>query len=86
MQEILRVGTRASKLALQQTRWVISQLENFNPDLQFDIVEIKTTGDKILDVPLAKIGGKGLFIKELEEALRPIAMFIILDYIVYRCI
>ena len=69
MQELLRVGTRASKLALQQTRWVISQLETFNPDLQFEIVEIKTTGDKILDVPLAKIGGKGLFIKELEEAL-----------------
>jgi len=69
MQEILKVGTRASKLALQQTRWVISQLGNFNPDLQFEIVEIKTTGDKIFDVPLAKIGGKGLFVKELEEAL-----------------
>lgn len=69
MQEIVKVGTRASKLALQQTRWVISQLGNFNPDLQFEIVEIKTTGDKILDVPLAKIGGKGLFVKELEEAL-----------------
>ncbi|MEW5800815.1 MAG: hydroxymethylbilane synthase [bacterium] len=69
MQEILKVGTRASKLALQQARWVISQLGNLNPDLQFEIVEIKTTGDKILDVPLAKIGGKGLFVKELEEAL-----------------
>ncbi|MEW6381087.1 MAG: hydroxymethylbilane synthase [bacterium] len=69
MQELLKVGTRASKLALQQTRWVISQLEDINPDLQFEIVEVKTTGDKILDVPLAKIGGKGLFIKELEEAL-----------------
>jgi len=69
MQEIVKVGTRASKLALQQTRWVISQLGNGNPDLQFEIVEIKTTGDKILDVPLAKIGGKGLFVKELEEAL-----------------
>jgi len=69
MQELFRVGTRASKLALQQTRWVISQLENLNPDLQFETVEIKTTGDKILDVPLAKIGGKGVFIKELEEAL-----------------
>lgn len=69
MQEIVKVGTRASKLALQQTRWVISQLGNGNPDLQFEVVEIKTTGDKILDVPLAKIGGKGLFVKELEDAL-----------------
>lgn len=67
MQEILKIGTRSSKLALKQTQWVASRLGN--PDLQFEIVEIKTTGDKILDVPLAKIGGKGLFVKELDEAL-----------------
>ncbi|GAB6183550.1 hydroxymethylbilane synthase [Thermodesulfovibrio hydrogeniphilus] len=63
------IGTRGSKLALWQANWVKEKLESFYPDLQVDIEKIKTTGDKILDAPLAKVGGKGLFVKEIEEAL-----------------
>ncbi|MFN3472311.1 MAG: hydroxymethylbilane synthase, partial [Aquificaceae bacterium] len=65
----LRVGTRGSKLALVQTDWVIKQLKRFYPQLEVEKVIIKTTGDKILDAPLSKVGGKGLFVKEIEEAL-----------------
>lgn len=65
----IRVGTRGSKLALAQTDWVISQLKSLSPGLEFEKVIIKTKGDKILDTPLSKIGGKGLFVKEIEEAL-----------------
>jgi len=63
----LKIGSRGSQLALWQAHWVKARLEE--KGLQADIVKIKTTGDKILDVPLAKIGGKGLFVKEIEEAL-----------------
>ncbi|MFZ8832439.1 MAG: hydroxymethylbilane synthase [Thermodesulfobacteriaceae bacterium] len=65
----LRVGTRGSNLALAQTDWVIFKLKSFYPNLEVEKVVIKTTGDKILDSPLSKIGGKGLFVKEIEEAL-----------------
>lgn len=65
----IRVGTRGSKLALAQTNWVISQIKKEYPDLQIETRIIKTKGDKITDVPLAKVGGKGLFVKEIEEAL-----------------
>src|SRR5438093_443609 len=65
----LRLGTRGSALALWQANWTKSQLEQRWPALAVELVEIKTTGDKILDVPLAKIGGKGLFTKEIDEAL-----------------
>jgi len=65
----LRVGTRGSKLALAQTDWVIQKLKTFFPEIEVEKVIIKTTGDKILDAPLSKIGGKGLFVKEIEEAL-----------------
>src|SRR5215471_14078650 len=65
----LRLGTRGSALALWQANWTKRELENHWPDLHVDLVPIKTTGDKILDVPLAKIGGKGLFTKEIDEAL-----------------
>ncbi len=65
----IRVGTRGSKLALAQTDWVISQLKSIYPELEFEKVIIKTKGDKILDAPLSKIGGKGLFVKEIEETL-----------------
>lgn len=65
----LVLGTRASKLALQQSRWVAEQVMNLNPGLRVELKEIRTSGDKILDVPLAKIGGKGLFVKEIEDAL-----------------
>jgi hydroxymethylbilane synthase len=69
MQRNLRIGTRGSKLALWQANWVKSEVERLNPGLTPELVIIKTKGDKILDVPLAKVGGKGLFVKEIEEAL-----------------
>lgn len=66
---MLRIGTRGSRLALQQSEWVKAQLEARYPDIGVELVKIKTTGDKILDSPLSKIGGKGLFVKEIEDAL-----------------
>jgi hydroxymethylbilane synthase len=68
-QRSLRIGTRGSALALWQAEWVKSQLLGGHQELIVELVVIKTTGDKILDVPLAKVGGKGLFVKEIEEAL-----------------
>lgn len=65
----LRIGTRGSQLALYQANWVREKLVQAHPDLKVTLVTIKTTGDKIQDAPLAKIGGKGLFVKEIEEAL-----------------
>ncbi|MBF0327793.1 MAG: hydroxymethylbilane synthase [Nitrospirae bacterium] len=63
------IGTRSSKLALWQAEWIKSKLQKLNPNLEIELNKIKTTGDKILDVPLAKVGGKGLFVKEIEEAM-----------------
>lgn len=63
------MGTRGSKLALQQSMWVQARLKELAPDVRVSLQRIHTSGDKILDVPLAKIGGKGLFVKEIEEAL-----------------
>jgi hydroxymethylbilane synthase len=63
------IGTRGSKLALWQANWVKDQLEKRHPGIRVALEIIKTKGDKILDVPLAKVGGKGLFVKEIEEAL-----------------
>ncbi|APG28508.1 hydroxymethylbilane synthase [Syntrophotalea acetylenivorans] len=68
-QQRFRIGTRASRLALWQAEWVKSSLQQLHPTLQVELVKIQTEGDRILDVPLAKIGGKGLFVKEIEEAL-----------------
>lgn len=65
----LRIGTRGSKLALAQSEWVKRQIEGKYPDARVSLVKIKTKGDRILDSPLSKIGGKGLFVKEIEEAL-----------------
>ena len=65
----IKIGSRGSPLALWQANWIKDQLESRNPDIPVEIVIIKTSGDKIQDVPLAKIGGKGLFVKEIEEAL-----------------
>jgi hydroxymethylbilane synthase len=65
----LKIGTRGSQLALFQANWVKDRLVQARPDLKITLVKIKTTGDKIQDAPLAKIGGKGLFVKEIEEAL-----------------
>jgi hydroxymethylbilane synthase len=69
MSRSLRIGTRGSALAIQQTQIVVDALHAAWPDLSVDIVQIRTTGDRIQDVPLAKIGDKGLFVKEIEEAL-----------------
>lgn len=65
----IRIATRKSPLALWQTNHVRETLRRVHPELQIELVEMTTTGDKILDTPLAKIGGKGLFIKELEKCL-----------------
>lgn len=63
------IATRGSKLALWQAEWVRSKILGLDPSLGVELLKIKTTGDKILDVPLAKVGGKGLFVKEIEEAM-----------------
>ena len=68
-QSIVKIGTRRSPLALWQANSAKSSLQKQFPSLRVELVGIKTQGDKILDVPLAKIGGKGLFVKEIEEAL-----------------
>ncbi len=65
----LRIGSRESLLAVAQTRLVIEQLKANYPELSFELVTLKTTGDKILNKTLDKIGGKGLFVKELDQAL-----------------
>lgn len=65
----IRVGTRDSKLAMIQTYMVIDSIKENHPEIEIEIVALKTTGDKILDRTLDKIGGKGLFVKELDEAL-----------------
>jgi hydroxymethylbilane synthase len=65
----LVIGTRGSRLAIWQAEWVQKQLQAIAPELNITLQRIQTSGDKILDVPLAKIGGKGLFVKEIEEAL-----------------
>src|SRR5690554_795154 len=63
------VGSRKSNLAMTQTRWVIERLKSLNLGYEFEIKEIVTKGDKILDVTLSKVGGKGLFVKEIEKAM-----------------
>ena len=65
----IKIGTRGSKLALWQANWVKSVLEKKYPSTPVELIIIKTQGDKILDVPLAKVGGKGLFVKEIEAAI-----------------
>lgn len=69
MPRTIRIGTRGSALALAQTRGVEAQIRELHPGVATELVIIKTTGDKLKDVPLAQVGGKGLFIKEIEEAL-----------------
>lgn len=63
------VGSRRSKLALTQTNWVIEQLKKLDDSFEFEVKEIVTKGDRILDVTLSKVGGKGLFVKEIEQAM-----------------
>ncbi len=65
----LKIATRKSPLALWQANFVKDRLEALHPQLQVELVPMSTQGDKILDTPLAKVGGKGLFVKELETAM-----------------
>lgn len=66
---LLKIATRMSQLALWQANYVKARLEAIHSDLKVELVPMKTQGDKIIDTPLTKIGGKGLFTKELEHAL-----------------
>ena len=67
---LIRIATRSSPLAVWQAEYVQQRLEALHEGLRVELVRIKTQGDKILDTPLAKIGGKGLFVKELEQAMQ----------------
>jgi len=69
MRKQIFIGTRGSELALWQANWIKSLFQEIHPDVNIELRIIKTKGDKILDVPLAKVGGKGLFVKEIETAL-----------------
>lgn len=69
MTDRIRIATRQSALALWQAEFVKAELIKHHPQLQVELVPMVTKGDKILDTPLAKIGGKGLFVKELEVAM-----------------
>lgn len=69
MNRTLRIATRKSQLALWQAYFVRDQLRAHHPDLGIEIVELVSEGDRTLDIPLARVGGKGLFLKELEQAL-----------------
>jgi len=69
LKEKLTIATRQSPLALWQANFVKAELESAHPGLQVELLTMTTRGDKILDAPLAKVGGKGLFVKELEHAL-----------------
>lgn len=69
MSHLIRIGTRGSKLALTQSRWVQARLQEARSDIAAELVTITTSGDRFLDQPLSAIGGKGLFVKEIEEAL-----------------
>ena len=66
---MLRIGTRGSQLALWQARFIKSEINSLFPDIQIKIEVIKTEGDKLVNSPLSEIGGKGVFVKEIEEAL-----------------
>ena len=69
VKEVIRIGTRGSKLALWQANYVAELIRKRYPFVKVELVIVKTKGDKILDVPLAKIGGKGLFVKEIEDKI-----------------
>ena len=69
MKNTIKIGTRGSQLALWQANWVKDQIATHFPETRVEIIKIKTTGDRIVDRPLAMVGGKGLFVKEIERAL-----------------
>jgi hydroxymethylbilane synthase len=68
-QRIIKIATRQSPLALWQAKYVADRLQQAHPKIKTELVKMVTKGDKILDAPLAKIGGKGLFVKELEQGM-----------------
>ena len=70
MKKRIRIGSRESKLAILQTKLVIADIKRHHPQLEFEIITMKTSGDIILDRSLDQIGGKGLFVKELDVGLR----------------
>ncbi len=65
----IKIGTRSSKLALAQAKWVMDKITARYPDIRIDVIKIKTKGDRIINRPLSSIGGKGLFVKEIEASL-----------------
>lgn len=69
MHSVIKIGSRESRLAVKQAEIIRDQITGSNPEISVEIITMKTTGDKILDKSLAKIGGKGLFVKELDRAL-----------------
>ncbi len=69
MSGLLRIGTRGSALAVAQSEQVAERIRQLDPSLTVELVRIRTSGDRVSDRPLAEIGGKGLFVKEIEEAL-----------------
>ena len=70
MRPTIRIGTRGSQLALVQSRWVQACVQRHLPDFDVELVTITTSGDRFVEQPLSLIGGKGLFVKEIEEALQ----------------
>ena len=70
MKRKIIIGSRDSRLAVIQSRLVMEQIRQNHPDIDLELITMKTTGDLILDKTLDKIGGKGLFVKELDQALR----------------
>lgn len=69
MQSVIKIGSRESRLAVKQAEIIRDQIIDSNPEISVEIITMKTTGDRILDKSLEKIGGKGLFVKELDRAL-----------------
>ena len=69
MRSVIRIGSRESRLAVKQAEIIRDQIISCDPGVSVEIITMKTTGDKILDKSLEKIGGKGLFVKELDRAL-----------------
>ncbi|MFN8627743.1 MAG: hydroxymethylbilane synthase [Candidatus Binatia bacterium] len=70
MKRAIRIGTRGSRLALAQSRWVQSRIQRRLPEFSVELVTITTSGDRFVEQPLGLIGGKGLFVKEIEEAMQ----------------
>ena len=68
-QRTIKIATRHSPLALWQAEYVAARLEQAHPGIKTELVKMLTKGDKIFDAPLARIGGKGLFVKELEQGM-----------------